>query len=286
MRNDPHDPRGKAPENARHVPGNEREFFESFFRASVEGEPTDRETIASVSEPEARFHYNAVENAILRAFMRRRPPPRGPALRAWRMIERRAARRLLDVGSATGHWIDFFRDVLYVAEAVGVEITERMSRFLERKYTGDPRVTILRADVADPDFTVERIGGPVDYVSAIGVMFHIVDDERWRTALANLAGVLAPGGLMFVGGDFGDETRDVQFHRVDRFESWREEATADAPSDEIRVNKRVRSLADWTAAAAAVGLAVADLIRAESEPTIATPENDLLVLARSGEASA
>ncbi len=83
---------------------------------------------------------------------------------------------------------------------------------------------------------------------------------------------------MIVGGDVGTDTRNVQFHASDHFGSWNEQSAARAPKN--RVNKRVRSLADWHKAAADYGLAIADLARSDREPGIATPENDRLVLAR------
>lgn len=300
MRNDPGTPADKAGGRASdaaqaaapaHVPCDEKTFFESFYRATLagtsRGKPDDRSTIASVTEPESRFHYNAVENAIIRALVRRNPPPRGAGLDLWRMMEQRAARRLLDVGSGSGHWIDFFRDVFFVKTAVGVEITERMSEFLRGKYAGNADVTILRADVADAGFLAANPGlaGSMDYVSAIGVMFHIVDDDRWRAAAANLTAALKPGGLFIVGGDFGAETRNVQFHRTDEFAKWKEtlavpgpDGTGTAAPQPLRVNKRVRSMADWTKLAQSLGLDVLDLIRADDDPLIATPENDVLLL--------
>jgi hypothetical protein len=154
-----------------------------------------------------------------------------------------------------------------------------MAEFLRRKYAGQPPVTILKADVVEDDIA-PQVGGPVDYVSAIGVMFHIVEDARWERAVANLAAVLKPGGLMFVGGDFGPRTRDVQFHAVDRFESWSEHGRAFAADGAHRVNKRVRSLAAWHELASRRGLEIVDLVRADREPGIMTPENDLLVLHR------
>lgn len=276
----------KRPDGAREVPCDAKEFFESFYRASVRGVPDDRATIASTTDAEVRFHYNATENSILRAFVRREPLPEGPAVEAWRALRMRRGLRLLDVGSGAGHWIDFFRAVLLVRDVVGVEIADNLAEFLERRYAGDAATRILRADVTEPGFGPDAIGGPVDYVSAIGVMFHIVEDERWRRALGNLASAMKPGALMFVGGDFGAVTRNVQFHRADRFSTWREFATAAAPEGEIRVNKRVRSLADWTDAALAAGLRVVDLVRSDREPGIATPENDVLVLERPRDAGA
>ena len=113
-------------------------------------------------------------------------------------------------------------------------------------------------------------------VNAIGVMFHIVNDDLWRQAIARLLASLMPDGLMLVGGDFGDETRNVQLHRTDRFESWREHDAA--PSPAALVNKRVRSLHEWNRVAGELGATVVEVIRSDATPDIRTPENDLLVL--------
>jgi hypothetical protein len=121
--------------------------------------------------------------------------------------------------------------------------------------------------------------GAVDYVSAIGVMFHIVDDSRWQRALAQLCKALKPEGLAFFGGDFGNSTRNVQFHSSDEFTTWKEFKGSgnEAP---LRVNKRVRSLQDWIRACGEAGFEVVDLVRAEHHPLITTPENDVLVAQR------
>jgi SAM-dependent methyltransferase len=251
-------------------------FFESHYRATIRNAaPTDLHTIGHISEPEARFHYNAVENSIIRAVLRRDPVPTGPMLHAWRLAQQRRQLRLLDIGSGTGHWIDFFRETFFVSEVVAVEFARDMAGWLRQKYDGQP-VTIVEADIAEPhDF-----GGAFDWISAIGVMFHIVDDTRWRAAVRNLADLLKPGGLLFVGGEFGAATRDVQFHRIDRFASWAEQSRAQAPDDEVRVNKRVRSLASWDDEARAAGLRIADLVRTDQDRQVMTPENDLLVMVK------
>jgi len=263
-------------DRARQVPYDERTFFESHYRATArEGPLTDRHTIGHISEPEARFHYNAVENSIIRAVLRREPVPSGAMLHAWRMTQQRRRLRLLDVGAGTGHWVDFFRETFFVGDVVAVEIVGELATWLREKYAGQP-VQVVEADMAEPC----DLGGTFDWISAIGVMFHIVDDERWRAALRQLAALLNPGGLLFVGGDFGARTRNVQFHRVDKFNSWSECNVAGAPEGELRVNKRVRSLTLWDAEARAAGLQIADLVRTDSDRDIMTPENDLLVLVR------
>lgn len=267
---------GPRTDGTRHVPCDERAFFESHYRAAApDGAFTDRHTIGQISEPEARFHYNAVENSIIRAVLRRAPVPHGAMLQAWRMAQQRQQLRLLDVGAGTGHWVDFFRTTFFVAEVVAVEMVPQVAEWLRGKYDGQP-VRVLEADVSE----TAELGGPFDWISAIGVMFHIVDDRRWRRALQHLASSLTPGGLLFIGGDFGAETRDAQLHRVDRFATWAEYHRAAAPDGELRVNKRVRSMAAWDAAAREAGLVVADLVRSDADRQIMTPENDLLVLTR------
>lgn len=257
----------------------EAAFFESFYKANIQSVPVDWMTIGSISDPESRFHYNATENSIIRALTRLEPLPPISMARAWRMTRARARLRHLDIGSGTGHWLDFMRDVYLFSESVGVEITDKMSKFLGEKYAGVSGVRIIRDDVAGEEFGVAQVGGPVDLITAIGVMFHIVDDERWVKALRNLAAVLKPTGYLLVGGDFGSQTRNIQFHRSDDFNSWRE-FSSQADHGTIRVNKRVRSLKHWHEVACSVGLTIVDLVRSEFDPGLTTPENDVLVLKR------
>jgi SAM-dependent methyltransferase len=207
------------------------------------------------------------------------PPPERALSRAWTRARRRLGLRHLDVGSGAGHWIDFGRDVLLASESIAVELTPTMASFLADKYAAHPAVRVFQSDVSAPDFTAEAIGGRVDLVSAIGVMFHIVDDAHWQRALSNLAGVMKAGALLFAGGEFGVSTRNVQFHGRDDFASWRDYDKA-GTDGEVRVNKRVRSLAAWHRAAADAGLEVVDLVRSDREPGFTTPENDVLVLRR------
>jgi len=248
-----------------------RAFFESYYRATAKGFIRDSMTIGTVSEPESRFHYNACENAIIRC-LTRLTPVAGQAPSVWRFAQERRAWRVLDVGSGTGHWVDFYLDV-YLAKAVtAVEFVPQMTGYLRGKYAGRDAVTVLEADIVNDPLPARSF----DIVNAIGVVFHIVDDGHWRRAVETLLGAAKPGGIVLIGGDFGAETRDVQFHRVDRFESWKEHDSSGAPAE--RVNKRVRSLADWEKLAASLGASIAELVRSDADPAIRTPENDLLVL--------
>ena len=255
-------------------PGGEfagQEFFSSYYRSTAQGRIVDSMTIGTVSEPESRFHYNATENSIIRALTRRAPIGNQPPS-VWRFAQGRRAWKVLDVGSGAGHWVDFYLDVYLAKSVTAVEFVPQMAEFLREKYASRPEVTVLQADVATDPLPAREF----DIVNAIGVMFHIVNDDLWRQAIARLLASLKPDGLMLVGGDFGDETRDVQFHRTDRFESWREHDAAPYPA--TLVNKRVRSLHEWTRVAGELGATVVEVIRSDATPDIRTPENDLLVL--------
>ncbi len=265
-------------EDKEQVAHEEKTFFDSFYSASVRGQAEDRNTIGAITQPESRYHYNVVENAIIRAMLRRQPPARDGMIEAARMLQERNYDRCLDIGSGTGHWIDFMRETFLVSELVGIEIADAMVKFLTDKYADEPGIGIVQVNIADDDFDPGCIGEPVDYITAIGVMFHIVDDARWRVAVRNIGRCLKPGGVLFIGGDFGPETANVQFHKDDSFKNWREFERGEGKEGQIRVNKRVRALHAWIDLLQSVGLSCVDLVRTERDPIIMTPENDVLVV--------
>lgn len=269
-------------EAAKAAPYQSEVFFDSYYRSLNEA-ITDRGTIGTfITELDSRFHYNAMENAIIRGVARLESLPRGRAVRAWEYMRRRQRLRSLDIGSGAGHWINFFRDVLYVTEVVGCEIAPPVLDHLRSRFAAIPDVRILHHNLSDGALPQQIVADGFDYISAIGVMFHIVDDGSWERAIRHLGEATKPGGLLFFGGEFGTATRNVQFHKIDRFDSF--EALRDAGATPgYRVNKKVRSLADWDRAAARCGLVIVDLIRSESDWAIMTPENDLLILQRPGE---
>lgn len=248
------------------VPYDAKRFFESWHRASP-ASLTDADTIAADRGSLAsRFHYNAVENSIIECLA-------GRALTH--------PLRVLDVGSGAGHWIDFYFDVFGAEEAVGIEISEPAVRALEERYADASGVTVVEADIGDAGFSLD---GEFEIVNAIGVMFHLVDDERWERAVAALGRLLAPGGVFVVGGQFGRVTQNVQFHRTDSFSSW--EDFRSATGEAALVNKRIRSLRRWRRCAAQAGLRVACVGRTRQSGSVQTPENNVLVLERDAERSA
>jgi SAM-dependent methyltransferase len=222
-------------------------------------ELTDDHTICSShSRLRTRYHYNAVENSLLEHFIAHPPA---------------AAMSVLDVGSGAGHWIDFYRDVLEAGRIVGVEYDAGVAAALDERYADDGDVTIVAGDIADPALPT---GDGFDVVNAISVMFHIVEDDRWRTAVAGMGRRLRPGGTMLVGGQFGPVTHDVGFRA----------ARASDPPGLRRsrsggvVYKRLRSRRAWRRCAGAAGLEFVGVVRTRRAVRIDTPESNLLVLRR------
>ena len=241
------------------LPYDPERFFESFYTASGNDDVTDEATLSPVGDAlSSRYHYAVTEKVLIECLVRREVEPGG---------------RLLDVGSGAGHWIALYREVLRPSRLVGLDISASSAATLAETWAHAAEVEIRRADVASPDFD---LGERFDLVNAIGVMFHIVEDEAWERAIGNLARHLEPGGHLIVGGQFGWITANVQFHGSDDFAAWGEGSSAGPRL----VNKRIRSLRRLKGAARRAGLRVVEVRRTREINTLYTPENNLLVLTK------
>jgi SAM-dependent methyltransferase len=128
-----------------------------------------------------------------------------------RLLGDRAATRVLDVGSGTGFYVDQWRD-LGVEEIVGLDLTETAVAQLKNAY---PDLEFVVADVGAESMPLQR--GSFDVVSAFDVLFHIVDDDRYGRALANVSGLLKPGGYFVWSDNFlGHGRRISGQHQVSR----------------------------------------------------------------------
>lgn len=98
---------------------------------------------------------------------------------------------VLDVGSGFGYFLEQYQ--AWGARALtGVDLTQVAVDHLRARF---PQMTILQADISDPAW---RIPGSFGLVSAISMIFHIVEEARFRTALHNLCAHVAPGGHLLI----------------------------------------------------------------------------------------
>lgn len=155
----------------------------------------------------ARLHYASVELIICRHLASKHAPTLG---------------RVLDLGSGAGHWIEFYRRI-GAQEVVGIEIAPTAHRHLQRKFGDGARVEC--GDLTDV-MSRERDG--FDVINAIGVLFHVIDDQAWERTIEHAARLLSPGGSFIVGGHFGFFDMNAQ-----------------RGADNL-IDKRLRSAQTWT----------------------------------------
>jgi SAM-dependent methyltransferase len=103
-----------------------------------------------------------------------------------------ASARVLDVGAGTGLYLSEWQR-LGVRSLVGLDIADAAVRRLRVAYPG---VELHQADIGGE--SLPFAAGSFDLVSAFAVLFHIVDDGRYRAAIRNLSDVLAPRGYLLV----------------------------------------------------------------------------------------
>jgi SAM-dependent methyltransferase len=140
-------------------------------------------------------------------------------------------RRVLDIGSGTGIWVDFWKR-RGARSVMGVDLT---AAAVERLRARHPDATFMRADIGDPDL---GLSGPFDAVSAMSVLLHVTDPERWRRALRTIGGLLAPGGYAVL---------------IEPLVAHRNFGAPFGPG----ANSRVRTVAEYEAALADAGLTLA-----------------------------
>lgn len=102
---------------------------------------------------------------------------------------------VLDVGCGTGFYLDRWAE-LGARSISGIDITATAIARLKAEH---PNADLSTGDVGEPVSPLP--GGSYDAVSAMDVLFHIVDDARFANAIANIAAALKPGGL-FIWSDY------------------------------------------------------------------------------------
>jgi SAM-dependent methyltransferase len=143
-------------------------------------------------------------------------------------------RDVLDVGSGTGFWVDLWRR----EGAASVSGSDLVLAAVERLRERFPDYEFAPADIGEQaPFPGKRF----DVVSIMSVLHHIVDEQRFERALANLASQLAPGGHLVVLDPLVVRGR------------W-------MPPDAESAHNVVRTLAQWERASASAGLRVAAVV--------------------------
>lgn len=134
--------------------------------------------------------------------------------------------RVLDIGFGTGEWLRFWMKQ-GVRELVGLDLTRHA---VEEGLKRFPGVELLQADISADG----AIPQGFDVVSAMSVLLHVTEEERFEQALRNIRTALLPEGRLIVIDPI------VVHHR------W-------GPPFDDRANSRARSLDQWREALGRAG---------------------------------
>jgi SAM-dependent methyltransferase len=99
-------------------------------------------------------------------------------------------RDVLDVGSGTGVYVELWQQ-LAAKSVTGIDLTDSALIGLRRNF---PRARFLRLDIGEEG--IDGMAGTFGAISAMDVLFHIVDDDRYQRALCNISRLLEPGGVL------------------------------------------------------------------------------------------
>lgn len=104
---------------------------------------------------------------------------------------------VLDIGSGTGFYIQVWKE-LGAQKITGVDITPTAVKNLKTTF---PNQHFFLSDIGDKNFNENKEYETYDLISAMDVLFHIVDDKRFEDSVANISSITKPGGY-FVYSDF------------------------------------------------------------------------------------
>jgi cyclopropane fatty-acyl-phospholipid synthase-like methyltransferase len=133
----------------------------------------------------AAYHYASIELIIAKLL--------------WQQRFGIVGSHVLDIGSGSGHWIHFYRN-LGCEQIQGVDVSEKSIEFLSNRFRQDSKCQFFRGTAIE---FLNSTNNVFDIVNAIGVMFHIVDDGEWERTLTKVSEKMRNGGILIIGGYFG-----------------------------------------------------------------------------------
>lgn len=131
---------------------------------------------------------------------------------------------LLEVAAGSGAWMDFWKRQV-VARYCGIDLSARAVDALSERF---PQHRFIQRDLNDLGL-VDVVGAGYDCVTAIDVLYYVIDDGRFRSVLADLASVLKSDGLLilhdqFLHGPAQDHGGYIRWRPLDYYETSLREA--------------------------------------------------------------
>ena len=117
---------------------------------------------------------------------------------------------VLDIGSGTGFFVGLWKE-LGVKSITGCDLTNIVIEELRKTY---PKDNFVRLDIGE-SITNGSLG-TYDIVSAFDVLYHILDDSRYKIAIKNIHHALRPDGLFLLSENFLHNQTERGTHQVSR----------------------------------------------------------------------
>ncbi len=100
---------------------------------------------------------------------------------------------VLEIATGTGVYVEMWKQ-LGVARLAGIDISQNATDHLKGRF---PEFSFHKRDLSAPELT-SVVGKDFDLVTAVDMLYHVVDDNDFAVALDNLAQATKPGGLLAI----------------------------------------------------------------------------------------
>lgn len=165
-------------------------------------------------------------------------------------------KKILDIGSGSGYWIDLYSNLFNNINITGIDISKKISLILNKKYEKNININIFNNDILNMN-TINKFY----LINAIGVMFHIVDDKEFENSIKNISKILLKNGYLIIGGEFGCENEYLHF--------------IDENKNPI---KKIRSLEFWKKILSKYKLIIKKKFLNKCRDFIPSPQNNILLI--------
>ncbi len=96
---------------------------------------------------------------------------------------------IADIGSGTGFYIDLWQNQT-VRKIIGIDISTHAVKMLKERFT-ESKFEFIEADISTKPVKIENI----DVITAFDIFYHIVDDDKYLSALININKMLKLNGV-------------------------------------------------------------------------------------------
>ena len=170
-----------------------KNFWDNIFYKNNENYIEHKHTIYhNCPDKNAFFHYQTTSNLIYLILIKYKIN-----------LEEK---NILDIGSGSGYWIDLYNNLFNNINIIGIDISKKIIDILNKKYDKDINIEIINNDILNFDLKKKFF-----LINAIGVMFHIVDDNEFENSIKNISKIILNNGYLIIGGEFGNENKYLNF---------------------------------------------------------------------------